>query len=440
MWLVLLATFSSAAPESSEPQDILYADRVDAFDAVERTWGPYPSSTLGVVFEISSKGATTTEIPATSTLWWPDPLTQEIEGGRGEHEANVVIEVAARVAFDVWGIRGSYDVWSTTLRLDAKTTFNGLLLPGSPTPSVRVEKGGAVLARRSVAIDLGSDFWLEFEADATPWMASRFQGLQIEAGSAVFAYHDERALHDVPESFRSSLDLRTSYVGELYSELDVVFRPTLAICEGWTGYCYEIARFDVSIEIVDTREIRTFGKDQFNFPLPWLSLRRTAHYFGEIEVGDEVEHVIEVVNEGDLRLEVDVDLDGDAAFDVDPARIIVPPGDVRQLVVTYAPRDEGDHQGALVLLSTDPLTPEVTYTLTGGAVLPPEPDPDPEPEPDPDDPGGGDGFVDDGDVPELTGCGCSAAPGGSWGVLPLALAVMTLLRRRRSLYVGGPTA
>ncbi len=154
MWLVLLATFGSAAPESSEPQDILYADRVDAFDAVERTWGPYPSSTLGVVFEISSKGATTTEIPATSTLWWPDPLTQEIEGGRGEHEANVVIELAARVSFDLWGIRGSYDVWSTTLRLDAKTTFNGLLLPGSPTPSVRVEKGGAVLARRSVALRL----------------------------------------------------------------------------------------------------------------------------------------------------------------------------------------------------------------------------------------------------------------------------------------------
>ena len=437
MMFILLLAIAQAAPGASEPRSTTFTDRVDAFDAVERKVGPVPSSTLGVEFTVSSKGFTRTEIPASTTLSWPEPLTQAISGGTGKHDVDLNIELAARVVFDYWILRGSYDVWVHSIRMSGAAATQGLLLPGSPMPSVKVERSGAVLASRAVEIDLGGGFYLQFEADAIPRMSSRFTGLRVETGDAMITTHGERALHPIPEVGRSGIDLRHTYVGELHTTLDLLLRPRLALCDDYFGCFLTVARFDVPVALVDEFQIRSFGKDNLYFPLPVATLRRAGHAFGAVEVGDEARHVIEVRNDGDLALAVDVEVDGGASFDAVPPRLTIPPRGVGQVEVFYAPREEGEHLGHVALLSNDPATPELLFVVSGAGVVTPEP------EPEPGDPGGGGGgsnLVDDGDVRQIGECGCASAPSGAAVALPLLLAVTTLLRRRRLVDVRSRTA
>lgn len=430
---LLWATTASAAPYTSEPASLLFADRVDAFDAIEYDTGVLPSgSPLGVRFVISSRGTSDTEIPATSSLSWPEPLTQQVVGGTGVHDVSVVIEVAAQVTFDLWGIRGSYDVWSRSLRIEESASFDGLLLPGSPVPSVRVARDGELLASYSTEIDLGYDFRLEFDVDALPTMSSQFAGQRIEMGDAHIAHHTERAVHPVPAVGRGAIELRSGYVGELWSELHLLLRPRLALCDDYFGFCFDVARFNVPVELVDSVQERVFGKDWVRFPLPVIALQRAGHYFGEVTLEEPQIHVLEIANDGDLDLYVDLLVEGDLTFDVDADAVVIPPNDVELVEVSFRPDQPGEAQGLLTLISNDPETPEIVYNLSGAGVEPvQEPDPS-----DPDDPGTS-SFAGDGGVPTLgsSACGCASTSGGSHGLALLVLGVMALCRRRRSLDV-----
>jgi MYXO-CTERM domain-containing protein len=433
LW-VLIAGVADAAPHTSQTQSVTFVDRVDAFDSVSRKFGPYPSSSLGVEFTISSLGHTRTEIPASSHLVWPDALTQSFTGGAGKFDVDLKIDVAARVIVSMWGITGGYNIWNHTININTSSPLSGLMLPGSPSNSVSVTRSGDVLASYGTWLPISGDFGIEFYIDAVPSLFSKFSGIRIETGDAWVTYDAERALHDVPGGTRRALNVGATYVGELRSKLDLVLRPEFALCEGWLGFCYWVGPFDVPIAIVDDVEQRSFGKHSVSFPLPVLKLPREGHYFGEVGPGGERVYVLDVENDGDLRLELDMEIDGDPAFRVHPAMLNLQPRQTAQVQVTYNPTKMGGNQAALIFLSNDPLHPERVFSLSGDGV---DGAPIEEPgEDDVDDPTvpGGNNFVGDGGVPELdgSGCGCSSATSAGFaGWLVTLMGLFTVAARRR---------
>ncbi|TVQ90990.1 MAG: hypothetical protein EA397_10875 [Deltaproteobacteria bacterium] len=437
--LLLLGLSAHAAPHGSETATLVFHDRVDAFDDVEReladsvggSWG-----SVGFRIALESRGYTDTLLPATSDLTWPDPLSQTITGSSGHHEVNVNFTVVAQITFTLFGVPGSYDVWSRSLTLSGRSDFNGLLLPGSAPSSVTAQEGGAVLASYSTIWDPDPDLRIWFDIDVAPRVTSTFAGHRIESGDAFFTHPDEIALHPVPEIAPRSLNLDTGYVGQLNSVLDAVISPWVTACYygAYVPICLDLD-VDLPITLVNLLEDREFGKAYLRFPLPILRLDRNAYYFGEHEVGASESHQIAITNNGDLDLEVWTDLEGDSAFEVLQDRVVVDDRGTSFLEVTYTPRQAGTHEAELVLLTNDPEQPEVIYVLTGVAVDPPEPEPEPEPE-EPEESEQGN-FVDSGrsDFSART-CGCSTqAKGSSLGLIAI-LGVMALLGRRRRIDIG----
>lgn len=438
--LLLIGLSAQASPYGSDPASVIFHDRVDAFNDVEReversTGGSWGS--LGVRIALESRGYTDTLIPATSELEWPEPLSQTFIGAAGHHEVNVNLTVVAQITFSIFGVPGSYDVWSRSLELSARRDFHGLLLPGSSPSSVTAEDGGSVLASYSTEWPVGDEVYVWFDIDLAPRVTSSFSGHRIESGDAFFTHDDEVAVHPVPALSPRSLDLDTGYVGQLDSSLDAVVSPWVTVCYygfGWPA-CYDIDT-DIPVNLVTLFDEREFGKGYLGFPLPILRIDQPGHYFGELYVGETESHQIPITNNGDLDLEVRVESDGHEAFGILDDLLVVRARETGFIRVDYSPREPGTHSSELILISNDPERPEVSFLLSGQAEEPPEPEPEPEPEPD--DPGSdtsnfaGDSEVDFGG----RACGCSTASPSSGLVLALFVGVMALLGRRRRMDTG----
>jgi len=195
----------------------------------------------------------------------------------------------------------------------------------------------------------------------------------------------------------------------------LILQPAVYI--EFAGDRWELALFDLPLDIINIDFPWDFGTKKITFPLPRIRVAEQSVEFGTVTSGVKKTHDVRIDSAGELELLVEPTVDG-AAFAVDPATVTVGPGASGFVTVSVTPPD-GEVSGTLRLASSDPAQPVVTLALhaTGQGDVEQIP---------------GDG----GYVPEnpeqpkpAGGCGCSGSPKPAPA---LALLAGLLLFRRRS--------
>jgi MYXO-CTERM domain-containing protein len=409
-----------AGDYASEPQELLFSDRFDAFDAIEFDTGSVPSgSPLAVRFYLKSWGGSYAEMEAVSTLEWPDALAHHVEGvpGTGLFELDCDLELAAQVTFDIWGYKGAYDVWSTRLELEDEVDFDPLLLPARGQPSVEASADGAALDTYEVEIPLFAGLEIQVVIDLFPRAVGQLAGSYIETNGQVQSRADVSTVHEVPEDDPGLLEMSSTYVANVASSLAIVVRPELEICAPIIG-CFKVASFDIPVPLVDESAEERFGWVDYAHPLPALSAPITTHDFGDVDVDTLANLQLPLANIGRLDLEGWLRIEGDASFSVFPEYIQASEGNTDGTVITFSPSEPGVKTATLILESNDPSRPELRIPLAGNGWVEPTLD-------DPDDPRRLSG--------EVRGCGCTtgATPGGAAWAFGLVGLVLLGRRRRR---------
>ena len=409
-----------AGPYASEPQELVFADSVDVFDAAEFSTGQLPSgSPVMFEFKLVSGGGLDFEMDATSDLTWPPALTQTVDGVEGGGWVTFLtdLRLEAWVYVDVFGYQWQDLVWSDGLYLLDDATFDPLLLAGGAVPSVELASDGLGIdtIRYDIAIFTGVS--LALSLDAFPRASAVMSGVSVETAAAdepddVLATidHDDQALlYAIPEDDPGVLDLISTWNGHLTSVLAVVFRPAAGVSTPVGSFT--LVSFEVPVNVVSYDQDRSLDV-AYQHPLPALEVPFANHDFGEQEVQALGNLHVPLLNVGRMDLEGTAHIEGDEAFTVFPTTFSAAPDVEDGVVVTYTPTDEGDHTAILVIESNDPRNPVLEIPLHGGAVK------------------RDDGGLDTGEPRvAVEGCGC-ASQGTGTGFVG-ALAALVLLRRRR---------
>lgn len=101
---------------------------------------------------------------------------------------------------------------------------------------------------------------------------------------------------------------------------------------------------------------------------PEIRVEPTALDFGPVALGDSVETLITVFNDGDGDLHVFSVESSHADFDPNILQMVLTPGSSQALLVRYAPSELGPLNAQLILLSDDGDEDELVVTLYGEGV------------------------------------------------------------------------
>ncbi|TVQ89395.1 MAG: hypothetical protein EA397_15155 [Deltaproteobacteria bacterium] len=405
---------------ASEVIELEFGDYFNAFEAIDYDTGSLPSgSPLAVRFFIRSFGGSHAEFLSESHLTWPDALTQQIVGvpGTGILDLDSRIDLAAQVSFDLWGIAGSYDVWSERIVLERQRTFDpDLLADGTPSSLEMVADGDGLIRPFTVGVPLIAGLELEFRVQVFPRATTFLSGYHYETEGQIADQTAQEVMHEIPRNNRGRLRLVTRYVADVGASLSLIVQPTMAVCHSWFG-CYSVATFDIPIHMVNDVVQHTFGPRVYEHPLPALESTVTWHDYGEIPVETLSNLQLPLTNLGQLPLEGWMEIEGDDSFSVFPPYFYATEGNTSGAVVTFDPREPGPKAATLIIESNDPRDPILRVPLSGTGWV--EPDPEEPPV----------------EVPRLSGevgCGCSSTTSaGSSSVLALLLSLVLLRRRRR---------
>ncbi len=408
-----------AGPYASEPQELVFTDSVDVFDAAEFSTGQLPSgSPVMFEFRLVSGGGLDFEMDATSDLTWPPALTQTVDGVAGGGWVTFLtdLRLEAWIYIDVFGYQWQDLVWSDGLYLLDDATFEPVLLAGGAVPSVELSSDGLGIDQIQYDIAIFTGVSLSLTLDAFPRASATMSGVNVETASAdepddILATidHDEQAVpFAIPADDPGVLDLISTWNGHLTSALSVVFRPAASVSTPVGSF--QLVSFDLPVPIVSYDEDDAI-EVAYQHPLPALEVPFANHDFGEQDLEIVRNLQVPLLNVGRLDLEGTARIEGDAAFTVFPTTFSAAPDVEDGVVITYTPTDEGDHTAMLVIESNDPRNPVLEIPLHGGAVKP------------------DDGLVTEQPRVAVEGCGC-ASQGTGTGFLG-ALAVLFLLRRNR---------
>ena len=184
--------------------------------------------------------------------------------------------------------------------------------------------------------------------------------------------------------------------------------------------CFELAAFDIPIDLVDTQQPRIFAPVTVHHPLPSLVPPLASHDFGIVDPGNTVNLYLDLENIGEMYLEGWAEVVGDPDMQVFPAYFYAESGETDGLVVSFSPEGPGERSAFLRITSNDPLQPELEIPIRGEGMSP--------------EPGPGEsmdeGYRYEGRTVRYEGCGCHSA-----GVLsPWVVALLPLVytRRRRA--------
>ena len=418
---VVLCSPVFAGTYTSEPRQLDFEDDYDVFAAAEYDTGSLPSgSPLAVRFYIESWGGAYTEFEATSQVSWPETLEHTITGvpGSGVFGLECDIDLAAVVDLDLWGYKGSWDVWSTTLYLKDEVDFDPSLLGGK---SVSVSADGDIFEPFEVPLQLFTGVSLNFIVDVFPRASATLSGLRYETNDdSVITREDGIGTLEVPYE-PGLIEMETIFVANLEADLQVILEPAMEVCVAILG-CYEVAAFEIPVDLVEYDGERRFDDVDYEHPLPSLEIPISSHDFGEVEVGSLANMELPFKSIGVMDVEGWVRVEGSDDLSVYPEYFFASPGNTDGVVITFAPQAEGLLSASLIVESSDPLKSEVVIPLAGTGFVEAVIDDGGD-----DDGGDGDG---DGESVRISGCGCSAAPG--MGLTPLfgVLGLIGLRRRR----------
>ncbi|MCA9566441.1 MAG: hypothetical protein KC656_01305 [Myxococcales bacterium] len=423
--LVWLAV--AGAQEVSQPASVVFSDSIDVFSfaAVDSGWQPSASSALAVRFQVVPTGGVVTEMEAVSELTWTESAFQHTlvpVVGAGLFGVDTAIDIDFDVKIDVSVWDGTLDVWNAGFSIVEIATFDSLLLDGGAPSEMEITVDDVgVWQPFSTTIGIIPTVNLEVAVDVIPELTSIFSGSHIDTqlldGSGSMDGEGTFLELDLPTEPMASVDLTSTYHGQLYNLFAVVCRPSLTLDSPIGDW--ELAAFDIPFDLLDLASDRTFEAVTYAHPLPAVS-EVVVPPVDDVLVGTQINVEIPLQNMGDLVLEGTARVEGGDAFSVWPPYFAATTDQTAGVVVTFAPSEEGDHQAFLVLETNDPTLQFLRIPLNGTAF-----GPDEVPDPNIDDP-------DESGVRARTdgkACGCQTSR-PPFGLLALGLA-LPLLRRRR---------
>ncbi|MCO4744715.1 MAG: hypothetical protein KC912_08000 [Proteobacteria bacterium] len=421
--LVLGFAPTVALAYESPDQPVVFADEVDVWSAAEFDTGELPNgSPVTVRFFIASDGGAITDISSASLMDWPDPLGQmwesQVEGGMLSLITDISMNL--ELGYDIFGVSDTVPLWSEGIAFADVTVFDGLLLPQGTPESANVQAAGGSLQTFNLRQSIVTGVEVDFSLDLFPAAEASLTGLRIDTtdGADLLAmdFDGDVSFFDVPASHPGYIELLATYYGDLHAVLSLMLVPTVDLCV--IGQCFEVAAFDIPIDLIDASQARVFSPVQVNHPLPSLIPPDTSHDFGEVLVGNTLNLEVPLANQGEMYLEGNVEIVGSDTISVFPTYFYAEPGNEDGVVVSFLPDEVAETTAMLRITSNDPLQPVLDIPLRGLGW-------EPEEEIETSD----DGFVYEGRSIGVEGCGCQqGSTGAGWlSVFGLGL----LLRRRR---------
>jgi hypothetical protein len=419
---VALTAWAPAWAWDSEPVELWFTDAVDVFDALSFDSGVLPAgSPVGVRVVTASFGGASTEIEATSELWWPDALTHELvgypEGGWFALDTDLSLAVSLVLDLSVVDLGVvEVPVWSDGVSFSGETTFDGLLLPGDGPNQVAVSSAGEVLGPFSTTLNLFTGVSVAFNAQAAPVATATLTGWELATDGAVIDSVDQLVHVEIPAD--PWTEHSTEWVGELVGSLDLVVTPSADLCISIIG-CTRLVSFDIPIGLAEYAQERRLLQ-AYTHPLPLLGELPRVHDFGEVLVGTTANLELPFDNSGELPVQGEFVVEGGAAFRVFPDQAYALAQDEDGVVLSFSPTEVGQQSALLRVTTSDPAQPALTIPVSGVGVLPAPVDP------------GGEG----GESVRVSSCGCAQAPAplAAWWLAPV---LGWAARRRRVSAPGG---
>lgn len=430
--------------------DVDFHHRDALFDDVSLDSGWVPAgSPLQVRFGVFLGGSTDVNLGGTVVTSWPGALDVAVPGraDTGRLAVNYGIEILARMRFDVT-VAGIHYRWEgdvplpsgipRDLRVADELVFDPFVLPGSDPRPVLVWDDTEVVTLFEVDI---TDAFIPipgigggFMVDAVAELEGSYQTERIDVSDAVAPIVVEgastivRAAPGEPE-LGAAKDMTILPHGTVGYDGVVTLFPRLFI--EVAGRRFDLTLTEIPLRVVDQNAETEFEPASVHVPLPDIRLSESAMDLGEVLVGATEERLVTIHNDGEAALSVSASNPG-APFDLDTARMTIPPSSSARLAVRFTPLADGATSGVVLFASNDPDEPLVTLRLAGAGF---GDTPDDAAVPldggvglDGGDAGGG--YAVDG------GCGCrvgAARPVSAPGVLALlALALFVRARRRRA--------
>lgn len=431
MLLALLATPALATTWESPEVPLHFEHDVNVFQGLAYDTGWLPSgSPVAIAFRITSDGGAHVEMDGRSTLTWPPQVTHAHppEPGTGLLELNTDLGVSVDLQIDVFDVVWQDQLFGASTNFSGMTTFDPWLLPdGRPSvATVIAELAGTNLLTWDFELLQGVS--VAFSADLYPTAYANLWGVEFTTDdrSTLSTIDQTAGTETLSAQGQAQLDLTTLLTVAWEAVLSLVLVPTVEVCVDAFNDCYEVARFDVPIDLSRT----TFESDlptlSYSHPLPLLDIPITEHDFGDVPLGSLRTLELSIGNLGQLAAEGDVVVEQLGPFGVFPDFIYVAPGQADGIVVSFEPTVAGPASATLRLTTSDPNTPEALIELRGNGwveggtsgTLPT----------------GGEGP--DGEEPlqvihSETGCGCGGASPA--GVLLALVGVGAVASRRRSV-------
>lgn len=411
--LALLVPASASAFEA-EPQELLIYDQVPLLEGAVYETGYLPSgSAVSINIALQANQLADVEMGVVAGLSWPEVVTLAWEGIPGTGFLSVFGELAlvTTLRLDLWGYEGEWELDRRSIDVVAETGFDPMLLAGGTPESVSVTNEGQGTSVIELTYEPFSGVSVGVLLDVRPYMEVDLAGIEVAHNGVAFMTREgETVVLDVPPD--GDLEVASEYLASWYSDMDVLIVPVLQACVSYLG-CYEVDAFEVSIDMDEGSFEDPFEPAIYDFPLPVMGAVEGTHDFGEVEVGNLANWVVEVPNAGVAWLEGEAGVTGASAFSVAPGDVLVAQDGTDAFVVTFAPEEAGAFTGTLVLATNDPASPTVEISLAGTGVEPVE--------------------QDCSVVSSEVGCGCGTA--GHTGTWALAFLVLPALAARRRTHV-----
>ena len=425
--MLLLALLQSARAFDSNPQSVQVEGSADLFNNLEYSTGVLPAgSPIAVELALQTNGGASVSMDGNANLSWPDAfqLAMDPTAGTGIYALDATVDAVANVYVDI-DIAGvitysdSFPFTLASLPLVGDATFDPWAL------GQRVETTSDI-----ASYDLIDQSWspitgleIQFTASAAPTLVGGYETVRwtaddvevTEPGASARLAPDRVSDYDVDAIFTGLWDAR----------LGIALRPAVAACVDIVFYsdCFELAAFDVPVNLVGDTVEQDFPVQALSFPLPMLASTMSAADFGDIEPGSVANVQVPFRNDGSLLVEGTVEIrGGDGAFTVYPTTLSAGPNVETGVMVSFAPTNEGAASAELVVTSNDPTMPTYVLPLSGNGYVEPEDTTD----------GGSD--LTGSEKADVSSCGCATGntAGTSLpGVLALAAGAALLARRRR---------
>lgn len=414
-----LAPTAFASEKQSDPVPVTFEHEFDAFESAEYDTGPLPKdSSVNIQFFIKSTGKSKVTIPTNSILDWADGVKQTFDsaGAMGTFEMLCDIDIVAKVNIDLWGaIDASYDVWDTTISMTQTQTFDPMLLVDDIPNQVtaQADDEGVTAYTKSLDIALGADLVVDILVIPRA-IATVGQG-RIETGDTVLRHSSGFVEHELSKWEPESLDLRSTYIATLDTELDMVLSPQLSVEHSWFGK-YNVARFDHPVALVTDSVEERFREVDYSHGLPVLGEMGESIDAGVVQVGNLANTTVSLSSIGLVDVEGTISIEGSDVFTAVPDTFRIAPGAESNFIITFAPTAEEFSEATLVIQSNDPHEPERRIRLFAQGSEDPV---------DPNNPNGNTNISG-----EVRACGCNStsSPMGALAFLPLF--ALALLRRR----------